>query len=219
MFLIVSKLYAQGVSPSFVTLNLGLSAPVGKYASTNYKSTQAGFANPGAVFGVEMAIFVNKHFGIGGTANLAVNLFNKQAFESAIATNNDNLSNVSVTKAPPYLNLYSATGFYFNFDVSDKFALMPKILGGLLITKIPEVELVAQGTADNDNYKTYNYAAIAVKPTPVFGLNIVYKVREEALFKVNLDWVAASQHFTEGGNNFVRKINMFNIMASAGVAF
>lgn len=74
----LGKLQAQTKPTAFLELVGGINTVSGSFGSNTYSNAQSGFAKAGAVFGLQGAVFLSKHWGVGATlsqADYGVNTF------------------------------------------------------------------------------------------------------------------------------------------------
>lgn len=148
--------------PHFISLNGGLSMPVGEYS--NFDTAFASSAKAGKYFGLEGALYVSRFVGFGLNVGAYINPVNQNELKDAYAK--EFVSSQSITiNADEWLNGYAMVGVYLTIPIK-KVRLDFKFLGGAVNSDQPLVEV----TIDQNGKES----VIINKSTEVLAFGINY---------------------------------------------
>lgn len=182
----------------FISVNLGLSAPVGNFASKVYNNNRAGYATLGFVrdytFGYQIkpklgliAVLRNQANGVDASSQA-------QGFENELRATYPT-SSPSVTMQS---DLYSfggiLVGTYGKLPISDKLSFEPRFLLGLSVPVLP--------TSTTETFSSGSRVSTYIQNETVtfalsynIGTGIKYEIGKKYYFLMNLDFYAANPYF------------------------
>lgn len=137
LYLLVSLLpvllFSQENS-SFISLQSGVSAPVGKFRATEYPS--GAFATAGLSVSAEGAWFFKPWLGIGGSAGFQLHPVDVVWLGYEKADYDPFIENATVT-SDPYFSCGLYSGLFFRVPLVQRLSLTAKALGGFMYARTP----------------------------------------------------------------------------------
>jgi hypothetical protein len=125
-------------NPHFISINGGISMPVGEYKS--FDTAYVSSAKAGRYFGLEGALYVTKFLGFGTNIGAFINPVDEK--ELAKEFGEQYINNRSITiNSDEWLNGYAMLGMYITIPIK-KLRLDFKFLGGAVNSEQPLVEVI-----------------------------------------------------------------------------
>lgn len=137
-FLLFGVAAQAQLRPHFISLNAGISMPVGEYES--FDTARVGAANAGKFASLEFGIYPSKIVGFGVNLGAFTNSLDVDQIKEKFQVDNASANGVTVN-AGDWLNIYAVGGVYFTIPIKDIFRLDLKFLAGGVSTEQPELEI------------------------------------------------------------------------------
>ena len=189
LFLIILSLvpgYLLSQDQNYLGLGLGAAIPQGVYASDNYETEGAAYAEPGFLFGFDGAIFPDNYLGIGATITYASNNPDKVKYKEDVLNDLDSRDSISVPEDVTQVAWDYGVWKYLNFHVGPAFTVAAgdfnfdlRILGGLTMAWQPNMTLqfeyeTDQGTTNNFSTNRRDKAVAAFGYTAGVGVRYAF---------------------------------------------
>lgn len=186
--LFTAPLSAQD-QPALLGIRVGMGAPMGDFGSTDVDKEGAGLATEGAVFDLDLAYRMNKHFGVFGLVRGTGNATNAK-----VVSRDYEALGLDVKVEPGTwvtVGLY-AGGIGF-FPMNERWAFTARAAVGYASVTSPVLKL---GTRDGAILFRRESAVVGA-PAYLFGVGIKGDVGARLSVLVNLDMMGAEANFDE----------------------
>lgn len=197
--------------PSFISLNTGVSMPVGGFHSTELPD--GGFAQAGMNVSLEGAWFLTPWLGAGAQAMACYNPVDVGALGSE-KLNNDPFLEDLVIRSDPYRTLCAYAGAYFNVALKRKFSFTAKALGGMIYASTPYQLYKAQYFMLGEKWYEITSAG-DYDASFMAGAGLRYDLNEAVAFALNGEFTYNQADFTfstaTGSRTDLKVISFLNV--------
>ena len=221
-----SLLYAQKNHSAFeVSINGGISSPLGDFGKGDYADEKSGFAKTGYNFNVTGTYFMHKGFGIGALVGFSQFGF-KGSQDLADGYKEDSGTDSTTLYTKGHTRTFSVlAGPYYSIEAGKKVSVDLRALGGYVNTHLAGFQVFYEDGLDNSmSQKESSAGAFGFQ----LGAAIKYKVTNRIAVKINADYFSSTPKINIFYENFVvnsgRKLIEYNesisgINATVGIAF
>ncbi len=162
--------------PHFISINGGLSMPVGEYS--NFDTAFASSAKAGKYFGLEGALYVSRFIGFGLNVGAYINPVDEKDLKDAYTKEFGASQSITIS-ADEWLNGYAMAGIYLTIPIK-KVRLDFKFLGGAVNSDQPLVEVTIDQNGNESLIINKSTEALA------FGINYGAHLRVPIVSKLYL---------------------------------
>lgn len=180
LYLIPGFIFSQ--DENFLGLGLGAAIPQGIYASNDYQTEGAAYANTGFLFGFDGAIFPDNYLGIGATITYASNNPDKEQYKEDLLNDINSRDSISIPEDVTEVDWDYGVWEYLNFHIGPAFTVPAgdfnfdlRILGGLTMAWQPNMTFQFEYEYNDEinNFSTNRRE----KPVATFGYTAGVGVR------------------------------------------
>lgn len=196
--------------PHNITINCGISNPLGSFAGTENFSSD-GFAKMGLNVNVEGAYFFNRFIGIGARLGYSTYSIDNDALNKTTVSDYKDAKKLQFTFNDGYLSTHAMLGVYANFKITKKFTIGARVLGGLLTINRPKynIKYVSYNTrfpetpinTDEDIAAKTNY-----KVSGLAGITFKYFIEERTSLNLDFEYSQTPTDFSFELNNIIRDV-------------
>ena len=211
--------YGQREKNAMFKIRGGISVPFDSFGKNSGKLDYSGFTKIGSNFGAEAVYFYSQNVGIGGL--LSYSSFKIDDIRLAGAYINSNIDyDTAFADVNPFKTIAAVFGFYFDFPITDYFALTMKMLAGSHIVQKPKGSVsVETKTGLNETFNEtavfdsqfalYTSAGFRVKP--YYNWNVTFEV----------EYVGSNLEFDYkiNGTPTLTKAEVKTLVLSFGIAY
>ncbi len=178
-FLLLGLGVKAQLRPHFISINGGISMPVGEYES--FDTARVGAANAGKFVSFEFGLYPSKIVGFGVNVGAFTNSLDIDQIKEKFQVDNASANSITVNGGD-WLNMYATGGIYFTIPIKEIFRLDFKFLAGGISTQQPQLEIEYSesgvkykrlNTSTDDLALVINYGAhLRIKLIKNFGIRV-----------------------------------------------
>ncbi len=176
----------------YVAISLGLSTPIGDFASKAPNNSSAGYATPGAVFDVSFGYKFGKYFGMAVLLRGQANGMDAQAIADELSMQMPVGVNGMVESGAWSIGGFMVGG-YGSFPISKKVSFESRIMFGFLSATSPEVTIDLAGYGATAWVKQESASSLAF--AHLLGVGFKYDVGRRICLLANFDYLGAKPEF------------------------
>lgn len=210
-----------------LSLNIGLSTPLGDFASTSAGNPAAGYARMGTVGDLTYTYLMGKYFGIAAKFRFLVNPYNHKSIDEQLTTAYQSQGIDWQVTAYRYGMGTLLAGGYGSFPITGNVSFDAKLMAGYMLIRHPDVD--ARGwDGDGDYYFVGKKMKDATGFAASLEVGLKWKVSRHLAILGNVDYYMAKPRYDEfetstTGNvqyhNFTQNFATLSYTLGLGVMF
>ncbi len=212
----------------YVSINAGVSNPLGDYSSTSETNDNAQYAATGIAANFEGAFYFTNMLGVGASIGNFRNTLNQREIKKQLDNDLQNSSFTSYDlKYGSWVNTYALVGPYLAIPFN-KITLDFKVLGGFMSSTSPQLDIKLYEPG-NPTYNISQNSSTAAAFAYNIGAGMRFNFNSRWALKANVDYISANQSMevtttTIYNSNYTKEtetqnVNVTSLNGTIGVAF